>query len=226
MRMAALIGAVLLVLVASFQSNDSPDTWFAIQKIEIKGDFKYVTEDDLQADFSSLLGQSLLGVSLSDSLVVVLSSEWVASAEIRKVWPNTLQVLVHEYTPLAYWGDRQLISTSAVVITPREVPELPLTKLYGPEDSSDVVLEQFGLVSQVLAFTSLRVATLTLEPRGAWSIVFTNGVKVKLGREEILERLQRFIAVYKSDLSGRIDQITSVDARYPHGVAVGWKKNK
>ncbi|MFQ3185034.1 cell division protein FtsQ [Marinomonas primoryensis] len=226
MRMAALIGAVLLVLVASFQSNDSPDTWFAIQKIEIKGDFKYAVEDDLQADFSSLLGQSLLGVSLSDSLVVVLSSEWVASAEIRKVWPNTLQVLVHEYTPLAYWGDRQLISTSAVVITPREVPELPLTKLYGPEDSSDVVLEQFGLVSQVLAFTSLRVATLTLEPRGAWSIVFTNGVKVKLGREEILERLQRFIAVYKSDLSGRIDQITSVDARYPHGVAVGWKKNK
>jgi cell division protein FtsQ len=226
MRMAALIGAVLLVLVASFQSNDSPDTWFAIQKIEIKGDFKYAVEDDLQADFSSLLGQSLLGVSLSDSLVVVLSSEWVANAEIRKVWPNTLQVLVHEYTPLAYWGDRQLISTSAVVITPREVPELPLTKLYGPEDSSDVVLEQFGLVSQVLAFTSLRVATLTLEPRGAWSIVFTNGVKVKLGREEILERLQRFIAVYKSDLSGRIDQITSVDARYPHGVAVGWKKNK
>ncbi|MEP7728679.1 cell division protein FtsQ/DivIB [Marinomonas primoryensis] len=224
--MAALIGAVLLVLVASFQSNDSPDTWFAIQKIEIKGDFKYAVEDDLQADFSSLLGQSLLGVSLSDSLVVVLSSEWVANAEIRKVWPNTLQVLVHEYTPLAYWGDRQLISTSAVVITPREVPELPLTKLYGPEDSSDVVLEQFGLVSQVLAFTSLRVATLTLEPRGAWSIVFTNGVKVKLGREEILERLQRFIAVYKSDLSGRIDQITSVDARYPHGVAVGWKKNK
>ncbi|WP_239495517.1 cell division protein FtsQ/DivIB [Marinomonas primoryensis] len=102
--MAALIGAVLLVLVASFQSNDSPDTWFAIQKIEIKGDFKYAVEDDLQADFSSLLGQSLLGVSLSDSLVVVLSSEWVASAEIRKVWPNTLQVLVHEYTPLAYWG--------------------------------------------------------------------------------------------------------------------------
>jgi|TARA_R110000764_G_scaffold197148_2_gene282249 cell division protein FtsQ len=224
--MAALIGAILLIVVASFQSSDSPDTWFAIQKIEIKGDFKYVTEDDLQADFSSLLGQSLLGVSLADSLVVVLSSEWVASAEIRKVWPNTLQVLVHEYTPLAYWGDRQLISTTAVVITPREVPQLPLTKLYGPEDSSDVVLEQFGLVSQVLAFTSLRVATLTLEPRGAWSIIFTNGVKVKLGREEILERLQRFIAVYKSDLSGRIDQITSVDARYPHGVAVGWKKNK
>jgi cell division protein FtsQ len=226
MRIAALIGAVLLILLATFQGDDSSETWFAIQKIEIKGDLKYATEEELQSEYSTLLGQSLLGVSLSDALATVLSSEWVASAEIRKVWPNTLQVLVHEYAPLAYWGDGQLISTSAVVFTPPMVPDLPLTRLYGPEDSSDVVLEQFGLISQVLASTSLRVSTLTLEPRGAWNIIFTNGVAVKLGREDILERLQRFIAVYKSDLSGRIDQITSVDARYPHGVAVGWKKNK
>jgi len=225
MRIAALIGAVLLILVAMFQSDDSPDVWFAIEDIKIKGDLKYASEDQLMSDYSSLYGQSLLVVSMSEVLSVVLSSEWVASAEIRKVWPNTLQVLVHEHAPLAYWRDSQLISTSAVVIAPDEVPNLSLPKLYGPTDSSDVVLEQFGLISQVLASTSLRIGTLTLEPRGAWSIIFTNGVRVKLGREGILERLQRFIAVYKSDLSGRIDQITSVDARYPHGVAVGWKEN-
>lgn len=226
MRIAALIGAILLIIVATFQGDDSPDTWFAIQKVEIKGQLKYATEEELQSNYSSLLGQSLLSVSLSSVMDVVLSSEWVASAEIRKVWPNTLQVLVHEHTPLAYWGDRQLISTSAVIIAPPKLPDLPLTRFYGPEDSSGVVLEQFGLISQVLASTSLRVDTLTLEPRGAWNIIFTNGVEVKLGREDILERLQRFIAVYKSDLSGRIDQITSVDARYPHGIAVGWKQNK
>ncbi|MGB7392491.1 cell division protein FtsQ/DivIB, partial [Marinomonas sp.] len=84
----------------------------------------------------------------------------------------------------------------------------------------------FGLISQVLSSTSLRIEKLSLELRGAWNITFTNGVKVKLGREEILERLQRFIAVYKSDLSGRIDQISSIDARYPHGVAVAWKETK
>ncbi|ETX10375.1 cell division protein FtsQ [Marinomonas ushuaiensis DSM 15871] len=225
MRIAALIGAIVLILVATFQGDDSPDTWFAIKEIKIKGDLKYSSEDQLISDYSSLFDQSLLTVPMADVLSVVLSSEWVASAEIRKVWPNTLQVLVHEYTPLAYWRDGQLISTSAVVISPDEVPSLSLPKLYGPADSSDVVLEQFGLIGQVLASTSLRINTLTLEPRGAWNIIFTNGVKVKLGREGILERLQRFIAVYKSDLSGRIDQITSVDARYPHGVAVGWKEN-
>lgn len=226
MRIAALIGAITLILVAIFQGEKSPNAWFTIQKLDIKGDLKYVTEGELRDDFSPLLGQSLLSLSLSDALTVATSSEWVSRAEIRKVWPNTLQVLVYEHTPLAYWGDRQLISTSASVFSPLRVPELPLTRLLGPVGTSDVVLEQFGLVSQVLAPTSLRVDALTLEPRGAWTIAFTNGLVVQLGRQEILERLQRFIAVYKSDLSGRIDQITSVDARYPHGVAVGWKKNE
>jgi cell division protein FtsQ len=226
MRIAAFVGAILLILVATFQGNDSPDTWFAIQKIEIEGDLNYITEGELESDYSSVLGKSLLSVSVADALLLARSPEWVERAEVRKIWPNTLQVLVHEYTPLAYWRDKQLISTSAVVITPANMPDLPLPHLYGPNDSSDVVLEQFGLISQVLASTSLRIFTLTLEPRGAWNVTFTNGVMVKLGREEVLERLQRFIAVYKSDLSGRIDQITSVDARYPHGIAVGWKKNK
>ena len=223
MRVAALIGAILLILVATFQGDDSPDTWFAIQKVEIEGRLNYVTEEELKSDYSSLIGQGLLSVSAADALILAKSSEWVESAEVRKVWPNILQVLVHEYVPLAYWRDEQLISTSAVVITPISMPDLSLPHLNGPKDSSDVVLEQFGLISQVLTSTSLRIFTLTLEPRGAWNVTFTNGVMIKLGREDVLERLQRFIAVYKSDLSGRIDQITSVDARYPHGVAVGWK---
>ncbi|REG81648.1 cell division protein FtsQ/DivIB [Marinomonas pollencensis] len=226
MRIAALIGAVLLILVALFQGEDSPDSWFAIQHVEVEGDLNYATKAELLKDYQPLIGRNLLTASLMSIKSIAVSPQWVESAEVRKVWPNTLQILVREYRPLAYWGDRQLISTGAVVISPPALPNLPLPRLYGPEDTSDLVLDQFGLISQVLSATSLRIEKLSLELRGAWNITFTNGVRVKLGREEILERLQRFIAVYKSDLSGRIDQISSIDARYPHGVAVAWKKTK
>lgn len=224
MRIAALIGAILLILFAVFQGKGSSESWFAIHSIEIKGDLKHASASQLQKDYASLLGKSLLTTSLSEIKAVALSPQWVQSVEVRKVWPNTLQVLVHEHEPLAYWNDRQLITTGAVIISPKTVPDLPLPKLFGPEDSSDVVLQQFGLISQVLSLGSLRIETLKLEPRGAWVITFKNGILVKLGREAILERLQRFIAVYKTDLSGRIGQISSVDARYPHGVAVAWIK--
>ncbi|MEL0635768.1 cell division protein FtsQ/DivIB [Marinomonas sp. TI.3.20] len=226
MRIAALIGALVLILVATFQGNNSPENWFSIRSINIKGDLKFASRAELQKDYQSLIGQSLLTTSLVSIKSIAVSPQWVESVEVRKVWPNTLQVLVREYKPLAYWNDRQLISTGAAIISPQSVPILPLPKLYGPEDTSDQVLGQFGLISQVLSSTSLRIEKLQLELRGAWIVTFSNGVMVKLGREDILERLQRFIAVYKSDLSGRIDQISSIDARYPHGVAVAWKKIK
>ena len=84
-------------------------------------------------------------------------------------------------------------------------------------------MEQFRLVSQVLTNSSLKVEKLELEERGAWNVYFTNGLLVKLGRDEILWRLQRVMAVYKSDIDGRMESIESFDARYPHGVAVVWK---
>ena len=225
MRLLALVGAIVLILVASLQGDDQSPSWFAIEKVTVTGDLKYSQAAPLEQEFASLLGQSLLDVGIEDVLSLALSSPWVETAQVRKVWPNTLTIRVEEHTPLAYWQDRQLISTKAVVFMPHSLPDLPLPHLFGPEESSDIVLEQFGLISQVLSASSLRIASLTLEARGAWNVVFHNGIVVKLGREEILERLQRFIAVYKSDLSGRIEGITSVDARYPHGVAVGWKEN-
>ena len=225
MRLALLIGAVLLILVASLQGGDDAESWFVIKKVSVEGELKYSQSAELEQEFSDLLGRSLLDVEIADVLALAKSSPWVENAQVRKVWPDSLTVTVVEHTPLAYWQDRQLISTKAVVFMPHSLPELPLPHLFGPSDSSDIVLEQFGLISQMLSASSLRIASLTLEARGAWNVVFANGIAVKLGREEILERLQRFIAVYKSDLSGRIEGITSVDARYPHGVAVGWKEN-
>lgn len=228
MRLAAFVGAIVLILVAVFQGKDGQPLsgWFVIQNIEVKGVLKYTSIDKLKLQYHSLIGQSLLTLSLGDAVKIAESPQWVETAEVRKIWPNTLQISVYEHTPLAYWNERQLITTKAVIITPSVVPNLPLPKLIGPEDASDVVLDQFGLISQALALSSLRIAELKLEPRGAWDIQFTNGISVKLGREDVLERLQRFMAVYKSDLSGRIDQISSVDARYPHGVAVAWKKTQ
>ncbi len=223
-RTVALIGAVSLIIFAVFQGKKSSENYFSINKIEIQGSFKYISKNQLQTDYESLIGKNLLTTSLSEIKTVALLPQWIQSVEVRKVWPKTLQVLVYEHEPLAYWNDRKIITTGAVVISLKSILNLPIPKLFSPEDSSDIVLQQFELISQVLSLTSLRIKTLKLDPRGAWVLIFKNGIYLKLGRENILERLQRFIAVYKTDLLGRMDQIISVDTRYPHGVAVAWKK--
>ena len=226
MRTAAFIGAVLLIVFALFQENPdqvaSSAPMFDIRKVEVVGDLQYADREDLQKSYNRLIGLGLFTEPMQALKYVAEQPAWIESAQIRRVWPHTVRIEVHEHKPVAYWNDGKIITADGKVITPNGTLDLPLTQLYGPLDTEHVVLDQFILISQMLSTTSLRVASLKLESRGAWMISFVNGVSVKLGRDTVLERLQRFVAVYKSDLSGRIDRIASVDARYPHGVAVKW----
>lgn len=246
MRIAALVGAILLVLVA-FLQEEPPQTasqvapenvavssvktdedipMFDIRSVEVVGELEYEDRVVLQRYYDQLLGEGLFDRSMEELREFARQPEWIESAKIRRVWPHTLRIEVKERQPLALWNDGNVITADGVIIEPRVVPSLPLTQLRGPIDTEDAVLDQFILISQMLSTSSLRVAELVLEDRGAWNITFSNGVSVKLGRDQILDRLQRFVAVYKTDLSGRIDQIASVDARYPHGVAVKWDEKK
>lgn len=227
MRTAALLGAILLILFALLQDNPdevaSDVPMFDIRKVEVIGELQYANRETLQRSYNQLLGRGLFSEPMEALKYIGEQPAWVESAKVRRVWPHTLRIEVHEHKPVALWNDGKIITASGKVIAPIDRLELPLTQLSGPLDTETTVLDQFILISQMLSTSSLRVAGLQLEDRGAWNISFVNGVSVKLGRDEVLERLQRFVAVYKSDLSGRIDRIASVDARYPHGVAVKWK---
>ncbi|MBJ7551821.1 cell division protein FtsQ/DivIB [Marinomonas ostreistagni] len=226
MRNAALIGAILLIIFALMQENPdqvaSSAPMFDIRKVEVIGDLHFADRENLQKSYNRLIGLGLFSEPMSALKYAAEQPAWIESVKIRRVWPHTLRIEVTEHSPVAFWNDRKIITTEGKVIAPQSIVELPLTHLSGPAETEGAVLDQFTLISQMLSTTSLRVAKLELEDRGAWNIWFTNGIAVRLGRDDVLERLQRFVAVYKSDLSGRIDRISSVDARYPHGVAVKW----
>ncbi|KZM39087.1 cell division protein FtsQ [Marinomonas sp. SBI22] len=224
MRIAALFGAFSLFLLAFLQGEAESRGWFSIKEIELEGSLSYITEHELNLIYDGFLGQSLLFSSVSDLSRKASEPAWVNSVSVRKIWPNKLRFVVGEEVPVANWREGQVITAQGGVISPSALHELPLPSLQGPKGTSQTVLEQFRLVSQVLTNSDLKVDKLELEERGAWNVYFSNGLLVKLGRDEILSRLQRFIAVYKSDLSGRMARIHAIDARYPHGIAVIWKK--
>lgn len=224
MRLVAFIGACVLFLLAFLQGEADSRGWFTIKEVQVKGDLQYIKQNDVDDAYRDLIGKSLLLTPLNQLLDIANSPEWVEFTKVRKLWPNKVLVEIHEHAPLAYWGSRQMITTSGELISITSPVALELPKLIGPEGTDRIVVEQFHLVSQALSVVDLPIQTLVLEDRGAWNLYFENGLLVKLGRDEILERLQRFIAVYKSDLSGRIKEVGIVDARYSHGVAVTWNK--
>jgi cell division protein FtsQ len=66
---------------------------------------------------------------------------------------------------------------------------------------------------------------LLLSERFSWQLTLNDGVTLNLGRENRVERIQRFMNMY-SDIKNNSkgdQQVGYVDLRYDTGVAVGWK---
>ena len=49
-------------------------------------------------------------VQLDDAQAAVARLPWVEHAEVRKRWPDVLEVVVVEHRPFARWGEQQLLS--------------------------------------------------------------------------------------------------------------------
>lgn len=68
---------------------------------------------------------------------------------------------------------------------------------------------------------NLQVTQLALSPRHAWQLRLSNGLVLELGREDMQQRLARFVAVYPYSLAAMQGAVKYVDLRYPNGFAVG-----
>ena len=64
-----------------------------------------------------------------------------------------------------------------------------------------------------------QVAQISLSPRYAWQAKLDKGMVLELGREEMQERMARFVKVYPYSLATLARPANHVDLRYRNGFA-------
>ena len=144
---------------------------------------------------------------------------WVRSVNIRREFPGRLAVQLEEHQALARWNGTALVNTRGEVFTAASEQVLP--DFIGQAGDSNEVAQRYVQFSRQLAALNLQVAQLALSPRHAWQLRLSNGVVLELGREEMQQRLARFVAVYPYGLAGQAGSVRYVDMRYRNGFAVG-----
>ena len=61
-------------------------------------------------------------------------------------------------------------------------------------DQLGQVLKNWTLFTDALVSAGLEIQQMTLDQRGAWSVVLNNGTSLHLGRDAVWERLQRLMS--------------------------------
>jgi cell division protein FtsQ len=96
--------------------------------------------------------------------------------------------------------------------------------LQGINAERNLVLNNYRHMSELIAGLGLSVRSLALSERQAWDLTLSNGIQVVLGKDNVYQRLQRFINVYPQVIGVRSSEVNYVDMRYPNGMAVSFKQ--
>lgn len=220
------MGLLLVVLAAIWaQQKIQASQWLPIEKVQIEGALQHLSASQLQQQAMGVIEGGFFSVNLQQLRDLLQQQPWVESVAIRRIWPDTLGVMVIEKTPVAYWGKDQLLSTRAVLFKPAMLPEgLPLPQLEGPQGQHETLFRELGRMQAWLMPTGMQIQKLRLDARRSWTLVINDGVEIRLGRKEYNERLQRFAQVYRQHLQKQQHLIRHIDMRYSNGFAIAWKE--
>lgn len=170
-----------------------------------------VVRDDVQGNFFTVdirrLRQSLEKVP------------WVRGVDIRREFPSGLEVQLEEHQALAHWNNSALVNRQGEVFAAESEQVLP--GFVGPDGSAAEVTQYYTQFEQQLAGLHLQVDQIVLTPRHAWQLHLSNGMVLELGREDMQQRLARFVQVYPYSLAAVQQRVKYVDLRYRNGFAVG-----
>ena len=209
------VGIMLWGLAVAF---DRP-----IGQVEVGGRFQRVAPVQIEEVVAPFRGAGFLSVDLDKLRAALETIPWVDRARVERRWPNGVRVFITEHVAVARWGEDGLMNTRGELFLrhARHIPpELP--QLIGPPGTEAQVADLYLKTYPRLLTVGMRLSQVQLDARGAWELTLGNGARVRLGRQDVQTRLERFIAIASSVVAARAAEVSYVDLRYSNGFSIGW----
>ena len=194
-----------------------------ISKVSVRGDLTYVDQLAVQERMAPFVEANFFAVDLDGLRQDLEQMPWIAHVEVRRVWPDQVTVHLEEHLPIARWGEEALLNNSGQAFAPNDLARYEhLPQLHGPKRAQQRVMQQYQMLSQMLRPLGFSIERLELRARGSWFVTTGQGVELLLGRDQIIEKMRRFTAIYQQARAQESGKIARIDLRYANGLAVAW----
>ncbi len=217
------VALVLLPVVAVLNGWIGAERW-PLRTLRVHGSLRNVDEQSLRATVLPYAQRGFFAVRLEDAQAAVAKLPWVEHAEVRKRWPDVIEVVISEHRPFARWGSERLLSERGKLFPVRDV-RVPasLPRFDAPDGRIADVVALYNESRVVFAASGNDVRALQLDRRGSWSLQLSNGTHVVVGRSDARPRLGRFARLLPQLLSQQQARVLRrADLRYTNGFALSW----
>lgn len=193
---------------------------FAISEVNVSG-HKETSEIDVLGELGLDGSTSLIGFDTDAARERLIALPWVASAEITKAYPNSLNVKISERKAFAIWQhdeELSLIEEDGNVIVPFAHPEystLPLVTGVGAEREAKLLVPAVAAIPELKS----RVKAQMLIAGRRWDVRLDNGVTIQLPEGDPADALAKLAEV--DSATGLLSKdIELVDMRLPDRMVV------
>lgn len=226
--LARLLGwtfALLLLampVVAVVQGWIGGGRW-PIRVLALQAPLELVDEASIRAVVAPRAARGFFATDPAAIRAALAELPWVDRVDVRKRWPDRLEVRVTEHRPYARWTEGRLVAEDGRLFRAPDGVALPLPQFTGVDDRAADVLAFHREARPVLVRAGDDIAELHLSARGGWRLVTREGLVVELGRQDALPRLSRFarlLPTLRQDPAGR--PLRTADLRYTNGFALSW----
>lgn len=211
---------VILAIAATQFLLNSPR--FPLRELTVRGDLSHTTRAELEAATRGRVAGNFFAADLGMLREGLEQISWIRRADVRRVWPDRIEITLEEHVALARWGDAGLVNTFGERFAGRSEASLPV--FAGPPRTEAEVTRRYQRYAQMTSPLGASLERLILTPRFAWQLRLSSGLHIELGRDLANDpadaRLARFIATYPQTLGRIALRHEYVDLRYPNGFAL------
>lgn len=212
---------IIIILLLGFSTIKimDPET-LPVRNVGVVGEFAHVSPTGLQDRVSKVVRGGFFSVNVEKIQESLLLEPWIRDVSVKRVWPDRLTVTIKEQTAVAQWGEDALLNSEAEVFRP-DMASFPasLPVLTGPENTSRLVLDHYAQLLEILP-EGVTIQHLSLSNRRSWELELNTGPVIRLGKSEVIPRMQRFLEYLPTNGVSGLEQIQYIDMRYTNGFAL------
>jgi cell division protein FtsQ len=191
---------------------------FPLREVRVTGELTNVTREQIEEIVRGELRGNFFTLDLAQARVAFEKIAWARKVDVRRHWPDRLELTVEEHVPLARWGDTGLVNTHGEVFVATHEGRLPV--FVGPPGSAKEIAIQYAYFRRSLEPLGRQPEQVSVSARRAWTVRVEGGMTLELGRDDLENRLGRFVANYELTMATVKRRIDYADLRYPNGFAV------
>jgi cell division protein FtsQ len=215
-----VLTVLIITLISLFGIKLADPSTLPVRHVSISGDFTYLSPISLQQRVSKVVTGGFFNINVETIQKVLLQEPWVKEVSVNRTWPDRITVTIREQIAIAQWGESGLMSSDAQIFYP-DPATFPDNQpiVIGPDSSVRQVMEYLLKIQKILP-KDLIVNELILSERRSWYLKLSNGVVMRLGKDNVVGRIEKFFNYYSNKKINNVEQIKYIDMRYTNGFVI------